>query len=186
MAFCLNTAWILRNYLLELYHCCHCRYLELAQLCVAYMLQTQQFASSPGRFVNESKSSGDSNFIQIQIPLDCYEGANMVNAEHNSYDVTSEDFQYAMVKDAVIRCFSPCPLTSLLLKLPGDAFVVEVDDAEFQMVPRSDRSTESADSLFLPSVTFQGCSPGLLTRRGDLYGHARGQDRPNDLVIHGK
>ena len=26
------------------------------------------------RFLHESKSSGDSNFIQIQIPLDCYEG----------------------------------------------------------------------------------------------------------------
>ena len=60
------------------------------------MLQTHQFASSPGRLMNESKSSGDSNFIQIQIPLDCYEGANMVNAGHVSYDVTSEDFQYAL------------------------------------------------------------------------------------------
>ncbi|CAL1156885.1 unnamed protein product [Cladocopium goreaui] len=45
--------------------------------------------SRESRFHNMSKSSGDSNFIQIQIPLDCY---------------------------------------------AGDAFVVEVDDAAFQIV----------------------------------------------------
>eukprot|EP00435_Cladocopium_sp_Y103_P017666 s3584_g4.t1 len=54
-------------------------------------------------FHNMSKSSGDSNFIQIQIPPDCYEGV-----EENQ----KKDF--------------------FLLHL-GDAFVVEVDETVFQM-----------------------------------------------------
>ena len=106
----------------------------------------QAIAMGRYRQATESKSSGDSNFIEILIPRDCYAGETL----------------------RTLNEFAPIYWTLQFERMPfrGDSFVVEVDNAEFQMVSWLRHQSLARGKMLchkfsqMAKVVPAGCRPG--------------------------